>query len=497
VLSRGSATGRSTIWSRLALVLLLVILALNIYRAVTQSLTTDEAFTYHNFVSKPFGGLVEPFEANNHVLNSLLSRLTVAVFGSSEWAIRMPSVLAGAVYLWVSYRLCFFLFGGGMWSLVTLALLTTDPFLLDYLSAARGYGMGLALLLIAAFNLLRATDASTSGRLYTAGICSGLSIAAVMVFVFPVSALAAAFIVLTSAQGRFHPKAFWDCFVVPAILVAFLLVILPLSKSAPDKFYFGVESLEHCVRSLSEFSFSYGPIPWARFSALNQYSSWLANQVWPFVSVLLAASVLGAWWQLYLLRSGDRKRQSRADSRTCFFECTFVLAVILVVAAHVVAGVPYPLTRTALYFIPLSILSASALCYRYRHFKLVTGVALLIATACVAAFVLQVNVSSYVEWRFDSGTKRIASFLKLHSPPSKHLVIRASWVLEPSLNFYRTRYGLNCDPINRKPLDNNGDVFILTKEDHEWMSKLHLRAIYQDEVSGTVVAVPNLVSDSK
>src|SRR5271157_1468700 len=116
----------STAWNRIGQALLLAILALNVYRAVTQSITTDEAFTYHRFVSQPFGGLLQPSDsnnANNHVLNSLLARVSIGLFGLSEFTLRLPSVVAGAVYLFAAYRLSFLLFGNTAWGFLTTALL--------------------------------------------------------------------------------------------------------------------------------------------------------------------------------------------------------------------------------------------------------------------------------------------------------------------------------------------------------------------------------------
>ena len=80
------------------------------------------------------------------------------------------------------------------------------------------------------------------------------------------------------------------------------------------------------------------------------------------------------------------------------------------------------------------------------------------------AFLFQANVSYYAEWRFDAGTKRIVKFIRSHTDPGKRLVVRTSWVLEPSLNFYRLRYRLNWQPVDRSGLEKPGDIIVVTQE---------------------------------
>ena len=78
-----------------------------------------------------------------------------------------------------------------------------------------------------------------------------------------------------------------------------------------------------------------------------------------------------------------------------------------------------------------------------------------LAVACLGAFLLQAKTSSYDEWRFDAGTKRIAEFIRTRDP-QRSLVLRASWPLEPTLNFYRVLYGLNWAPVDRSPVNQQG-----------------------------------------
>ena len=73
-----------------------------VHRAVVQSITTDEATTFHYFVEPNSAAYWDP-QSNNHVLNSMLMRLTVWLFGLSELTVRLPALLGGTLYIFSVY----------------------------------------------------------------------------------------------------------------------------------------------------------------------------------------------------------------------------------------------------------------------------------------------------------------------------------------------------------------------------------------------------------
>ncbi len=138
-------------------------LAFCAYRAVHQSITVDEAFTYNRFINGPWRNLVEDYDANNHILHSILVRLSVHLFGLSEFSVRFPSLISG-----------FFLILGSFWVLlrirspwirwITILTLSLHPLLLDFSVAARGYGMGLAFLVWAVYFCMDRRYVASRGR---------------------------------------------------------------------------------------------------------------------------------------------------------------------------------------------------------------------------------------------------------------------------------------------------------------------------------------------
>ena len=116
-----------------------------IARALRVPITYDEATAFYRYVDAEPTALADFATATNHLLNSALTRASVAVFGSAPWALRLPSVLAGVAFLAVATALA----RRAVHPVIGAAgavLLATNPYLLDYFALSRGYGLAIGLL---------------------------------------------------------------------------------------------------------------------------------------------------------------------------------------------------------------------------------------------------------------------------------------------------------------------------------------------------------------
>lgn len=115
-------------------------------RAAIQSITIDEADTVLVWVLR-----TDPSHwqagANNHVLNSVLIRLFVTVFGLHHLTTRGPTLLGALLYISACVLLCRWIIDGQRGRCTLFAALTLNPFVLDYLVAARGYGLAVGFLM--------------------------------------------------------------------------------------------------------------------------------------------------------------------------------------------------------------------------------------------------------------------------------------------------------------------------------------------------------------
>lgn len=113
-------------------------------RAILVPLTYDEVSSLRNYVTGQPENLLDFAVATNHLLNSVLMRASVAVFGDAPWALRLPNILAAAAYAAAAAgfagRLRHPLAGTG-----ACVLLLSNLYVLDFFGLARGYGLASAL----------------------------------------------------------------------------------------------------------------------------------------------------------------------------------------------------------------------------------------------------------------------------------------------------------------------------------------------------------------
>ena len=214
-------------WERAGLLLLVALrTGFCCYRAVHQSLTTDEAFSFQLFIDGPWARAFGPYNANNHVLFSFLSKLSIHLFGVSEFALRLPSILAGAAFVLGVFALLQSVRSPVVrW--IALVALALHPLVLDFSVAARGYGLAIAF-------LVWGIHAAMRGSTLLAGVLLGLAVSANLTMAFP----ALAVLVCSGPSLIARVKS-----AVAAALV-FAAICVPLLRDAtPDKFYAGLPTL--------------------------------------------------------------------------------------------------------------------------------------------------------------------------------------------------------------------------------------------------------------
>jgi Dolichyl-phosphate-mannose-protein mannosyltransferase len=108
---------------------------------LAQSMQYDEAYTFLNFVN---GGISSHFFyplPNNHVLHTLLVRMSVELLGSHPVAIRLPAVLAGLLAIPLTFCLSRSVNGNSRSGFFAAALVAVFPYLILYDTMARGYSL--------------------------------------------------------------------------------------------------------------------------------------------------------------------------------------------------------------------------------------------------------------------------------------------------------------------------------------------------------------------
>ena len=131
----------------------LAAMAYEIARAIGVSFTIDEASTFLLYVRDGFLALFNFNEANNHFLNSALTKICYVAGGNHDLILRLPNLVGFVLYLVFGY-LILERFTRRTTVLFGFILLVANAYVLDFFSLCRGYGLSLGFLMAALYLFL-------------------------------------------------------------------------------------------------------------------------------------------------------------------------------------------------------------------------------------------------------------------------------------------------------------------------------------------------------
>lgn len=191
--------GRRTWFLLAALTVVAVLLRIP---SLNSCLWLDEVLTMASYGRPPLAWIFTAFpDQNQHMLYSLLARVSIDLFGEQSWTLRLPSVLFGAGSVWALFLLGRRLIGE-IQALLACALMTVSYHHIWFSENARGYMGLLFFTLLATWLWLEAVDRDDwrTWLLYTGSAVMGLWIHMTMLFV--VATHAAIFAILWLRSGR-------------------------------------------------------------------------------------------------------------------------------------------------------------------------------------------------------------------------------------------------------------------------------------------------------
>ena len=110
-------------------------LSLRIFH-LDQPIRLDKSATFLNYVNKGWGQVFNYTAPNNHVLNTILIKLTTTLWGGHPFVIRLPALLFGTASIPLIYFVCKKLGGGGYLAALIIAV---HPYCILFSTNARGY----------------------------------------------------------------------------------------------------------------------------------------------------------------------------------------------------------------------------------------------------------------------------------------------------------------------------------------------------------------------
>lgn len=370
-------------------------------RAALVPLTFDEA---HSFLFYALSRRFFTVElANNHPLNTILIYVTT-LFGDSPFLIRLPNYVAGVAYFALSVSIS----KQTTRPLIAFTMLTAIPYLQEFFSLARGYGIA-STLTLAALNRYFFTEPS-SGALTRSVF---LLVIASYAFYGELFILAGFFPI--AAAEAWRNGAYRD--VIRAGLVAGLGSLFPIwaahAVSEPGKALYGWR----------------GPIIKGIITGIKPVMSTTSGW-WPLaVAVTICCP--------FLLVAPTR------NTKAAKILAIAAIALFLVYSAALITSNPLPMGRVLIPFLPL-VLLASAISWANLTTLPDWLVVVLVLPIMLTNLVVSYNPIDTTDWRTNRvDPDEIATKFALDHE------CRMTWAIHPAEVYYRRRAALetgrNCD----------------------------------------------------
>ena len=457
-----------------------------ISRAAVQAITLDEAVTYNTLV---YNRLLFWPSANNHILNTLLMYMCTKLLGVSQFTVRLPALIGAVLYITAAYRLCRLVGGPLIFQVVLLVCLVYNPFIFDYLVAARGYGLALGFLLWAIVYSAE-WHLHQRGSLFFAcavsSTCAGLSIDSNFSFAF-VNLVTMTAILLCAWYRR--PKQFFrvvlSCLIPGAVVTALVSgYSLYFYHWDSGQFYYGAHRLSETFGSILESSLFQTRI------------DFLKAIIFPLVGVT------GLIWLVYLLF----QRVPRTGRTAWLVWFAVILAAIFAVTAgiHCIAfymfGLPLPKDRTAIFFFPLFMISVGLLAAIPSPSRIGTYLracfrGALVVMACY--FLLCLRLTYFKEWYWDADVDKAYSILSCLNRTHQVTRVTSTWAYRGPLNFYQIVKPTSIQTIDEKYDADTTQVYVVdTLHSPEVLKTDNLRIFYRSPTTDLVLAAKPALAES-
>jgi hypothetical protein len=462
-------------------------------RAYLLAITWDEAYTYIEFArnGKVFLDKYDMMSANNHILNTAGMILFTKLFGLSEFVMRIPVMLAYIIFLFYSAKLVRGL--GNRWYAVgAFLVLNVNPYMIDFFSMARGYGLSLGLMMgsIYFFYLFHFNE-NRSRNAFISVLFASLAVFANFVLLNYFVVLTGVLVVLSfyfaspgPADKRERIPAAIRMIAMPLLLAAIVFfIVIPIAtglKGAGALFFGGEQNF---------WSDTISTITDRCFYELG-YSYWLQRMAKGFVFLIL------------ILSSGyfiQRMLKKKMDAQSLFLGSLLALlglCSLSTVVQHHLMQTPYLLDRTALFLVVLfNLIFVFFIGNFSKERKQMIYIIYSSALVLLAHFFMCFNLIYVLEWKYDCNTKEMLADVEQmkNIPEGKETIsIGIPLIFDPAMNFYREKNNLTWLNTAWRAYTNSmqHDYFCLAQKDFPEFNMDSIVIIKTYPVTGNVLAKP-------
>lgn len=458
----------------------LLLLAYTATRAAVVSFSYDEAYTALNHVRKGlfYQDRFDLMGANHHLLNVWLMWLSMKLFGVGEFALRLPNLLAHVLYLYGSARIALRA-SSALLAVTAFLLLNLHPYLLDFFSLARGYGLSCGFMMMALWCTWSSLEhRATRGWALCAIVFAALGAMAHSIVLNFLLGLVGAYFVLWVLEARekgiktILPAFAWATLIVLACFALVLPNAMGLYKGG--SLYFGSDGLWNGMMDSLAVKFLY-----------HYPYTWTALYI---IGWLLAA--MACWFLISLVAAWKGFGQAAPLLFGLLILATIVLSLWV---QSTLLDLPWPRSRTALFLVPLLafLLVASLLSWSKARW-LPIAASLLFCVPLVSHMGKSWNLTHVVEWKLSGELRRMLEIIAQdHLPfiPQRPVVtVSAGEECSGSLGYYMWSRGwpwLVNAPRSAPALFPQSDYYIVEFDGQNVVDRAQWSLLYHSEETNT------------
>jgi len=308
-----------------------------VMKAWTMNIVGDEAYTIMHIV--PTYIVDAPATANNHYINSLLIKLFYWFAPNTGFVARLPTVLSFLVYLYFGYRIVS-TFSAKWLGYLCFFMLVANPFLLDFFSLARGYGLSLAFMMVSMYYAIENIRVYSISTLTKSLIWAGLSVLSIfsMIYFWMALAFVLNVVILLRETKPIFWRSFFRSFWIGLVLCC--LIVFPILKimGADDLQYGGTNNV---------FRDSFVSVLSYALGSISLKAKFMSASMMVMLSLFFLSSLL-------LIIFSYVCQRERVSIKNFLLTLLISICVFLTIAFYV-ADIRFPLGRNALFLYPIII----------------------------------------------------------------------------------------------------------------------------------------------
>jgi hypothetical protein len=368
---------------------------------------------------------------NNHILNTLLTKILIWTLGAEQWVVRLPNLLSFLVYAFAVFRINkTVLKTSSIFFIPASILFICNPYLLDFFGLCRGYAMSCALSTLSVSYMISGFIVLKKKHIWLAF-----------------------FLAILASYANFTLLVFW----VAAIAITWLYFFIQFKTRK-------INLIQPTILIIL-FSLAYAAliaVPIIKMQSTNQFQYWestgfykgtivslviqslydsarFSSKVYHAISIFTIVLVFGNL--LYIFVKFFRSKFDLENLQKPVFVASSIILLTAAVSIFqcIILNTPNLSGRTALFFFPLFIITLVTTIGLIPNQRtgILKGIFSFILSFLLLFQIADTMSLKYVkEWWFDENTFEVIDYFN-KTKTNQEVSLKTNWLFYPSFSFYK------------------------------------------------------------